>query len=110
LLDELTHTLKEVISAPLTPKSFGSCVEAMASAAPALKPVKMLSEMKLTSTLNRKSQASAKTPATIRAVSGAREACRAGSPTARPARVTPRSREMAEVGPTARWCDDPKMA
>jgi hypothetical protein len=69
-MDELTDAFKEVISAPLTPKSFGSCVEVMTSAAPALKPVKMLSEMKLTSTLNRSNQSSAKSPATIRAVIG----------------------------------------
>ena len=82
----------------------------MTRAAPALNPVRMLSEMKLTNTLNRSSQASTNTPATISAVIDARAACRAGSPPLSVARVTPRSNAMAEVGPMAMWRDDPKIA
>ena len=59
---------------PGTPSNLGNCVAAITSAAPALKPVRMLSEMKFTSTLNRSSQASRNTPAMSKAVSEANAA------------------------------------
>ena len=80
----------------------------MESAAPALKPVRMLSEMKLTITLSRRSQASRNRPAVSTVASAASDNSRSGSPPAICATVTPKTSEMAEVGPIARCRDDPK--
>jgi hypothetical protein len=66
--------------------------------------------MKLTSPLNRKSQANPPIPATTSAVRAAMLAQRAGSPPAMPATVVPTSMEMADVGPTANCRDVPKSA
>ena len=95
---------------PFTPKSLGSCVVAMVSAAPALKPRRMVSLMKFTSELSRKTHASRHIAATTSAVSAAICAHRPGSPAAMSATVTPTSREIAEVGPIASWRDEPKSA
>ena len=83
---------------------------AMVSAAPALKPSRMVSLMKLTSVLSRSSQASTLMAANTSAVSAAMSAQRAGSPLAMPATVTPTSMEIADVGPTASCRDVPKSA
>ena len=106
----MTIRSKKPSPPPLTPKSFGNWVMAMVSAAPALKPSKMVSLMKLTSELNRSSHAAAHMAATTSAVSAAMSAQRAGSPFAMPATVTPTSREIADVGPIASWRDEPKNA
>ena len=84
---------------PFTPNSLGSCVIAMVNAAPALKPSRIVSLMKLTSELSRSAHASTLMPATTSAVSAAMSAQRAGSPAAMPATVAPTSIEMADVGP-----------
>ena len=93
---------------PGTPKSFGSCVSAIVSAAPALKPTRIVSLMKFTNPLKRRIQASALNAATTSAVSAAIAAQRAGSPFAMPATVVPTSMAIAEVGPIASWRDVPK--
>ena len=95
---------------PFTPKSLGSWVIAIVSAAPALKPSRMVSLMKLTIELSRRTHASAHMAAMTSAVSAAMSAQRAGSPEAMPATVTPTSIEMAEVGPMASCRDEPKNA
>ncbi|MNK96052.1 hypothetical protein D3C87_1163150 [compost metagenome] len=95
---------------PLTPNSFGSWVRAMVRAAPALKPNRMVSLMKLTSELSLNSHARKHITAISTAVSAQMEAQRAGSPAAIPATVTPTSIEMADVGPIASWRDVPNTA
>ncbi len=86
---------------PLTPNSLGSWVMAMVSAAPALKPSRMVSLMKFTSELSRRSHATRQMAATTSAVNAAMAAQRDGSPSAMPATVAPTSNEIAEVGPIA---------
>lgn len=83
---------------------------AIVSAAPALKPRRIVSLMKLTSELRRNSQASKHIAAMTSAVSAAIEAQRSGSPCAMPATVTPTSIEIAEVGPIASCRDEPNSA
>ena len=92
---------------PVTPKSFGSWVMAMVSAAPALKPSRIVSLMKFTSELRRSSHAARQIAATTSAVSAAMAAQRDGLPSAIPAMVAPTSIEIAEVGPIASCRDDP---
>jgi hypothetical protein len=74
---------------------------AIVSAAPALKPSRMVSLMKFTSVLSRKIHSTVLSTATSRAVSAAISVARSGSPDAMPAIVVPTSIEIAEVGPTA---------
>jgi hypothetical protein len=95
---------------PPTPKSFGSCVAAMLNAAPALNPSRIVSLMKLISTLSLSAHASTLMQATSRAVRAAMAAHRSGSPPASPATVTPTRSEIADVGPTASWRDVPRRA
>ncbi len=95
---------------PCTPKSLGSCVSAIVSAAPALKPSSTVSLMKLTSDESRSAHAASATAANVRAVSAAIAAKRAGSPPAMPATVVPTSIEIADVGPTASCRDEPNSA
>jgi hypothetical protein len=83
---------------------------AIVSAAPALKPSRIVSLMKLTSELRRNSHASRHIAAMTAAVSAAMSAQRPASPCAMPAIVTPTSIEIAEVGPIANWRDEPKSA
>ena len=59
---------------PGIPNSFGSCVEAICSATPALNPTSTVSAMKLTITPSRSAQASPHAPATMIAVVAARAA------------------------------------
>ncbi len=59
---------------PEMPNNFGSCVEAICSATPALNPVSTVSAMKLTITPRRRAQATALATATISAVAAARAA------------------------------------
>ena len=66
--------------------------------------------MKLTSTLNRSSQASRKMPASNSAVSEASAACCRWSPPVNSTSDTPNSSEMAEVGPIATCRDEPRSA
>ena len=54
---------------PFTPKSFGSCVIAMVSAAPALKPSRIVSLMKFTSDDRRSAHAATLIAANTSAVS-----------------------------------------
>ena len=95
---------------PVTPNNLGNWVKAIVSAAPALKPSRMVSLMKLTRELNRSSQANTHMAAMTSAVSAAMSAQRPGSPCAIPATVTPTSIEIAEVGPIASWRDEPNSA
>ena len=83
---------------------------AMVSAAPALKPSRIVSLMKLTSELKRNSHANTHMAAMTTAVSAAMDAQRPGSPCAMPATVTPTSIEIAEVGPIASWREEPNSA
>jgi hypothetical protein len=106
----MTMRSKKSSPPPLTPNSFGNWVRAIVSAAPALKPSRMVSLMKLTSELSRNSQAITHIAAMTTAVSAAMDAQRAGSPCAMPATVTPTSIEIAEVGPIASWRDEPNNA
>jgi hypothetical protein len=85
-------------------------VSAIVSAAPALKPSRTVSLMKLTSILRRSSHANTLMPATTKAVSEAMAIQRAGSPPAIPATVVPTSMEIADVGPIASCRDVPNIA
>ena len=95
---------------PGTPNRLGNCVMAMVSPAPKRKPTSTLSLISFTSTLSRAAQATRQTAATAKAVSVAIAACIAGSPPAIPVTLAPTMSEMAEVGPIARWRDDPSSA
>ncbi len=95
---------------PGTPKSFGSCVIAMVSAAPALNPSRIVSLMKSTSDERRSAHAAMLIAAKINAVSAAICAHRCGSPSAMPSSVAPTSIEIADVGPIASWRDVPNSA
>ena len=106
----MTRRSKKSSPPPLTPNSLGSWVMAIVSAAPALKPSRMVSLMKFTSELRRSSHATTHMAATTSAVSAAMPAQRCGSPPAMPATVAPTSIEMAEVGPIASWRDEPNRA
>ena len=86
---------------PLKPKSFGSCVLVRCRATPVLKPMRTVSEMKLTRLPAPTSQARKASTATSTAVAAARAACRAASPPASSASEVPTRREMAEVTLTA---------
>ena len=78
--------------------------------APALKPRRIVSLTKLVSVLRRSAQAVTASPATSRATSDATSTSRAGSPAAIGAMLAPTSRDMADVGPMARWRDEPSNA
>src|SRR3954447_18135736 len=82
---------------PLNPKSLGSWVEASTQATPVLNPIRTVSEMKLTITPARISQAASAIAATSRAVHAANAPKRDTSPLASSPREVPISREMAEV-------------
>ena len=101
---------KKLSPPPGTPNSLGSCVIAMVRAAPALKPSRIVSLMKFTSEESLRSQARKLMRANTRAVSAAIFAASAMSPPDMPATVVPTSREMAEVGPTASWREEPNSA
>ena len=83
---------------------------AIVSAAPALKPSKIVSLIKLTSPLKRNSQASPDRPATTSAESAAMAIQRDESPSAMPATVLPTKRAIAEVGPIANCREVPNTA
>ena len=95
---------------PGTPKSLGNCVMAMVSAAPALKPSRIVSLMKLTSDDSRSAQAMKLIAAKSSAASAAICVHRSGSPAAIPATVVPTSIEIADVGPMASWREVPNSA
>src|SRR5262249_41094823 len=89
--------------APPMPNSLGSWVPARTSATPALKPTITDSEMKLTITPARTSQATNAIADTSSAVAAASPAKVEASPRAISPSVEPRSSEIAEVTVTAVW-------
>ncbi len=82
----------------------------MTKAAPALKPSRIVSLMKLTSAESRSAPATKLRAAISKAVNAAICARFARSPPAMPTTVVPTSSEMAEVGPMASWGEEPKSA
>ena len=78
--------------------------------APALKPTKMLSLMSLTSRLSRSSQAMRQSKATVKAARLAIWAYRCASPSAIAPTEPAIIKEMADVGPTASWREEPSSA
>jgi hypothetical protein len=92
------------------PSSPGSCVIAIVSPAPALKPISTLSLISLTSTLSRNIQATRQRLPAMTAASTAISPYRTPAPPAICATVPPIMSEIAEVGPTARNRDDPTSA
>ena len=102
--------LEEAVPPAFTPKSFGNWVNAIVSAAPALKPSRIVSLMKLTS----EAQIAAATPARTwrprRAPSSAAMPPSAGVAFGHARdRGTDKHRD-ADVGPIASWRDEPNNA
>ena len=78
--------------------------------APALKPTKILSLTSLTSMLSRSNHAIKQSKATVKAARLAIWAYRCASPSAIAPTVPATIKEMADVGPTASWRDEPSSA
>jgi hypothetical protein len=109
-LNKIQTRSKKCSPPPLTPRSFGNCVIAIVNAAPALKPTKTVSLMKLTSEDRLRAQAITQITATSRAVSMAISAARCVSPAAMSSSDAPTSMEIADVGPIASWREVPNNA
>ena len=83
---------------------------AITNAPPVLNPIRIVSLMKLTSSLSRINHANRLNPATVRAVSEAIANQRPGSPSIMPPIVAPSSSDIAEVGPMANCREAPNTA
>ena len=83
---------------------------AIVSPAPILKPTSTLSLTSFTSTLSRSSHAIRHSAATVKAARLATCMYRSASPPAIAPTVPAIISEMADVGPTASWRDDPSSA
>ena len=95
---------------PVTPNRLGNWLMMIVSPAPALKPTRMLSLIRRTRMLSLKSQAIRQRIATAHAARLAICAYRTGSPAASDPTAPAIISEIAEVGPTASWRDDPSSA
>src|SRR3954447_400014 len=95
---------------PATPNRLGNWLIMMVSPAPALKPTRILSLTRRTRTLSLNNHAIRHSSATAHAARLAISAYFAASPPDNVPTVAAIISEIAEVGPTASWRDDPSSA